>query len=261
MLYLPVYVDSDLVQDLLDGLGVERPVSVEIETVSTAGKSGGGKAGVSGLGIQGERESSTQRRETFTKRSRPSQLLETAIEGLRESDQLVDLTLEPDTAIPRRSIVEVTGEVEVSEISDVPSLMRSFAPFIEGGLVDTDDVPPEFVQLLTGEADSGPLLLHVETDAVPILLRGDTKWVLDGKEVDDVEGELTVLAYVERVVAPEQRVPLDRYVMPGMNRAMRRKLGREGILDLLSKVSDNHSDDILDFIGPGLVARPVGVYP
>lgn len=148
MLYLPVYVDSDLVQDLLDGMGVESPESVEIETLRTSGKSKGGKAGVSGLAVQGERESSTQRRETFTKRSRPSQLLETVIEGLRESDQLVDLTLEPDTAISRRSIVEVTGEVEVSGISDVPSLMKSFAPFIEGGLPDTNDVPPEFLQLL-----------------------------------------------------------------------------------------------------------------
>lgn len=261
MLYLPLYVDTGLVHDILDGLGVERPESVHIETVRTAGKSGGAKAGVSGIGVQGDRESSTERRETFTKESRPSRLLEVAIEGLRESDQLIDLTLEPNTAIARRSIIEVTGEVEVSEISDVPSLMKSFAPFLESELADTDEVPLEFLQLMTGAAESGPLILHVETDAVPLLLRGDTRWLLDGKEVEDVEGELTVLAYVERVLSPEHRVALDRYVMPGMNRAMRRQIGREGIVDLLSKVSESHSEGLLDFVGPGLVARPVAVYP
>lgn len=261
VLYLPLYVNTELIQDILDGLGVERPESVEIETRRTAGRSGAAKAGAVGLGMQGERESSTERRETFTKQSRPSGLLELAIHGLRESEQLIDLTLEPDTAIPRRGIIEVTGEVEVSELSDVPALMKSFAPFIEEGLLDTEDVPPTFLHMLAGTAESGPLLLRVETDAVPLLLRGDTRWLIGGKEVEDVEGELTVLAYVERVLSPGQRVALDRYVTPGMNRAMRRQFGREGIVDLLSKVSNGMSEDSLDFVGPGLVARPIAVYP
>ncbi len=261
MLYLPLYVDVDLVHDVLDGVGLEVPEAINIETVRSGGKSGGARLAVGPVGIDGKGESSSQRKETFTVKSRPSQLLELAVTGLRESDQLIDLTLEPDAAVSRRAIVEVTGDIQVSQISDVPALMRSFAPFLEaGGLTDAEEVPPEFLQLLTGKAESGPLILSMDSDASSFLLRGDTKWLLEGKEVDDVEGELTVLAYVERVLSANQSIPLDRYVLPGMNRPMRRQFGRDQLLDLLSQVTDLDSSQVLDFAGPGLVARPIAVY-
>lgn len=262
MLYLPLYVDVDLVRDILDGAGLEAPEAVDIETVMTGGKSGGARVAVGPVGVDGRGESSSQRKETFTVKSRPSQLLELAITGLRASDQLIDLTVEPDTAISRRAIVEVTGDIQVSQISDVPALMRSFTALLEtGGLTDVDDIPPEFVQLLTGRAESGPLILTMDSDASSLLLRGDTKWLLEGKDVDDVEGELTVLAYVERVLSDGQSVALDRYVLPGMNRAMRRQFGREQVLDLLEQVAGNDASQLLDFAGPGVVARPIAVYP
>jgi hypothetical protein len=262
VLYLPIYVDVDLVRDILDGAGVEVPEAIDVETVVEGGRSGGAKVALGPVGVDSRGESSSQRRETFSVKSRSSQLLELAITGLRDSSQLIDLTLEPDTAISRRTLVEVTGDIQVSQISDVPALMRSFAPFLErGGFTDGDDIPPEFVQLLTGTTKSGPLILTMNTDASTLLLRGDTRWLLEGKDVEDVEGELTVLAYVERVLSDDQSVPLDRYVLPGMNRAMRRQFGREQVVELLEQVVDHDASQLLDFSGPGVVARPIAVYP
>lgn len=261
MLYLPLYIDVGLVHGVLDGVGLEVPEAISIETVRTGGKSGGARLAAGPIGVGGKGESSSQRKETFTVKSRPSQLLELAVTGLRQSDQLIDLTLQPDTAVSRRVIVEVTGEIQVSQISDVPTLMRSFAPLLEaGGLTNAEEVPLEFLQLLTGKAESGPLILTMDTDASALLLRGDTQWLLEGKEVDDIEGELTVLAYIEQVLSADQSVPLDRYVLPGMNRAMRRQFGRDQLLDLLSQVTNLGSSQVLDFEGPGLVARPIAVY-
>lgn len=261
MLYLPLYIDVNLVRDILGGLEIEVPEAVEIETLDSSGKSGGGKAALGGVGVDGRGESAKERRETFTKKSRPSQLLELAVSGLRESDQLIDLTVAPDTAVPRRGILEVTGHIQLSDISDVPALMSSFVPLIESGAIDTGDLPPEFLDMFGGTLESGPLILEMETDSASILLRGDTKWLLEDKHAEDVEGELTVLAYVERVLSPNESVALDRYVFPGMNRAMRRQIGRDKLLDLISSVTELHSEDVLEFAGPGIVARPIAVYP
>lgn len=49
--------------------------------------------------------------------------------------------------------------------------------------------------------------------------------------LDDLEGEQTVVAHVDRLVRPRSEVSLDKYLLPGLPRTLRRAMGRSGLTE------------------------------
>ncbi|MGI9018930.1 MAG: DUF6414 family protein [Euzebya sp.] len=261
MLYLPKYLDTQLAESILDASGIDLPSSTQVETVTTRARSGSGKLGLPALTAERGGESTSERKESYVRATPPSKLLEGALGELRGIDQLIDLAADPGYTVPRRGIVEVSGDIIASEISDVSELMQSFSTLLASGTLDLGDVPPEFLAMLAGPGASAPILLTMESDRHSFLVKGFSSNLVGDTTVDDLEGDLTMLAYVENVLSGDQAHPLDRYVLPGMSRAMRRKIGREQLLALLDGVLQDGTSVDLDYHGPGIVVRAVSIYP
>lgn len=82
--------------------------------------------------------------------------------------------------------------------------------------------------------------------------------------MDDLEGEQTVVAHVDRIVRPRQELSLDKYLMPGLPRVVRRSLGKKGLLEMLSGldkvIGRPVGADDLTIHGPALLLKPLAVF-
>lgn len=260
MLYLPRYLDTDLARTILQGFGVDAPDTINVETTTDSQTSKG--VGLDTPIVRGDRRraNAAQRKETFQRAVTPSQLLELMLRELRDQGQLVDLVTNPMAAITKRSVIEIDGDITSSAISDVLELMKSFAPLMENGVLDPGDMPPEALDLMIGKSDRAPLILNMKGELQSLLLKGERTNLVGSNEVDDLEDALTVLGYVEKVIEADRKCPLDRFVLPGMNRAMRRTFGRETLLDLIETSTDDERPPELDYTGPGIVVTPIAIY-
>ena len=82
--------------------------------------------------------------------------------------------------------------------------------------------------------------------------------------MDDLEGEATIFGVVERLIPVGSSCSLERYVLPGMNRTLRRAFPRDKLLAMLESFSDTSGGSIaadgLDVDGPAAVVTPLAIF-
>ncbi len=88
----------------------------------------------------------------------------------------------------------------------------------------------------------------------------DENCVETGRTLEDLEDELTIFGYMDRVVGEGQSVPLDRYLLPGLNRTLRRAAGdlSQMVQDAPGVKSIVPSDLVFD--GPGGLIKAAAIY-
>ena len=196
--------------------------------------------------------------------ARPGRLLSLAIEASR--DELIDLDVDPGWTLAQRALIQITARLALSRASEVPEMLRPFLPMLLGrDAVPTSDgsdlSDAEAAQLMFGAEGRIPLIFTVERE-VPygfaVLIRTD--WLVAGVTVDDLEDELTVFGIVEKVLPEGKAIPLERYVLPGLSRTLRRAAGN--LRELLDELpGEPLQDDDLEFQGPGAVVRGIAIFP
>lgn len=178
--------------------------------------------------------------------------------------EIVDLDTEPDSQLPQRSIVQVTGQLSLSRASEVP-LIRPLLPMFlsrtqtESGSDEISDA--EAAELMFGAEARHPVVLNIDSSAdyaLAAILSTDS--IVPGNTFDDLEDDLTVFGTIEKVLPEGRAAPLDRYVLPGLNRALRRAIG--DLSELLATMPGEPitpSDLLVE--GPGALIRPIAIFP
>ncbi len=82
--------------------------------------------------------------------------------------------------------------------------------------------------------------------------------------VDDIDGELTVVGTVDRLINEGDSFSLERHFLPGLNRTVRRAFQGEGVSGLLESFSNvlGRRIDISDLslTGPAVLLTPMTIY-
>lgn len=260
-MYVPRYLDRDLVRDLLDYLDLEVPDSTEVETAESAENSR--RAGANRfVDVGAGRARRDERRETFTLHARPARLLSTAIEGVRP--ELLDVDAHPDGALVQRGFIQVTGRLHLARVSEVPQMIRPMLPVLlsrtqqgSGGAISD----AEAAGVMFGSETGHPAVLNIDaaTDyTLAAVIRTDR--LMPGNDVDDLEDDLTLFGVVEKLLPGGASTPLDRYVLPGLNRSLRRAVG--DLSELLARLpGDPISAEDLVVAGPGALIRSIAIFP
>lgn len=99
-------------------------------------------------------------------------------------------------------------------------------------------------------------------ETLAMIVRED--WLQSGRSMDDLEGDLTVVGHIERIVGEGSSIELDKYLLPGLNRPMRRMLKSQGKLEGMFEDAPSGlaiTTEDLSLAGPAVFLRPAAIYP
>lgn len=262
MFISPVYVDGDLIREFLDYFDLEEPDVTNVEQVSSDDRGrhlGGGKVPASTGRVR-----KSERREAFTNIASPARLVSMTLDAAR--DELIDLDQDPDAALVHHGLLTVTGDLRPSNVSNIPQLIGTLAQTFAATASDADDgiSNAQKAQMIFG-SESPPMMLTMELpreETLVMIVRED--WLQTGRSMDDLEGDLTVFGHIERVIGEGSSMELDKYLLPGLNRPMRRMLKSEGKLEGMFEGAPAGfaiTTEDLSLSGPAVLLRPAAIYP
>lgn len=268
MILRPRYLDIELVGAILDSLGVQAPEARSVRETTT--RSRGGQVGISkGVSVGADRRRATEREESFSEQESPVRKLRLAIESLQANDELVQLDSPPLPPLHPRVVVEIRGEVTMSVSLEIAPLLGAMIEAVFSGDIDDFNTirPEQFVTMFAGAPVETPIpvILRPEGDVAPFVLVLKPTCLYGTQSFEDVEGEMTVLGLVERILGPGESLSLDRWLLPGLPRTFRRMLSKgPELADMLSQIVNAIGQDLdpsdLRFDGPGVVLAPVAIY-
>lgn len=75
-----------------------------------------------------------------------------------------------------------------------------------------------------------PHIFDIEFDGqdIPAIAMVDPAKIREGSDIEDLVGEATLFGVVDRIVGEGRTFSLEKYLLPGMNRAARRVMGGRG---------------------------------
>lgn len=263
----PVYLDTNLLVPLANYHGIEVMTDVAITSKSQETTGGGGEAGVNIHALQakgnGSRQTQNEVTEARTVKDHPVSAFNHLMDQL-ELKEAVITSLE--NGVSKRDLVELDSDWEVSELTSVGAMLDGMLTlmFAHPELMESsDDMPASLVgPLVSGEGTQKVCIIEGEPDDEVGRLVGICSG--DGilASLDDLEGDRTVLAQVEQFVTEGADFNLERFLLPSMNRAMRRRFAGVGHLtEMASAVLDRKiSAEDLKVPGPASILRVIAIY-
>lgn len=259
MIYTPRYLNMQTASTMSEAYGVEiRPEANLRERSQTEG---GGGIGVNvgavqaGLGGGGERELEATYRSTTPPGVIVSNLLETLNEKKAALHPSEESHLQP------RGPVELEGSLTIHPITDLAGLLE---PLLSAAMVSGDLNESDMMAAVMGsdtKAETALLVLDPEdVDDLSFIMVADRSNLL-ADSFEALEGHMTVLGVLEKVVPTGSSFPLDRFAMPHLSRPLRRAMGDASILDLTEKLPGyDVSPEDLSFVGPGGRINVAAIY-
>jgi len=266
----PLYMDTPLLKNLADYHDIDVPTSRQVtQRLAGSSEKRAGIAKVVDAGVQAGRETETT--EVYATEVRPIRLVNDVIDFMLAEAELIDLTVDAEAQLLQRSVVQVEGELVPSPATEIGSLLSRFFPLLTAKYAAGESNPQlsqqDIALILTPQASAEiqvyDLQLEISDRNFAILL--DPSHLIEGRELDDLEGERTVFGLVERLIPEGSSYPLARYLLPGMNRSLRRRAEVSGAWDELVKGFGEMMGQQLDMgalsvDGPAAIIQPVAIY-
>jgi hypothetical protein len=267
----PLYLDLELLANLSDYYGISLPEEKNVtrRTLDEGGRTAGIEKGIVAKGEKSRAEEIT---ETYSVSTRPVRLMNDLIDHI-EGSEMVDLDAEPEAAVTNGAVVQVTGDLTPSAANEVGGILARFMPLlmaqVSRGNTDFQPSQAELMQAFMADGDAQHPQLFDIAEESPLEGRSsvlvlDPTGLRGSATLDDLEGEQTVVAHVDRIVRPQQELSLDKYLLPGLPRVVRRSLGKKGLVDMLSGLDQvigrEVGADDLTIRGPALLLRPLAVF-
>lgn len=264
----PLYLNVHLLRSLADYHGYDLPGDREV-TRRTRDESRR-RAGVDKvINVGGEGEKEDEVTERYSLEFRPVRALNDVVDRLLREEAVVDLTTDENQAVLRRSIIQAEGELELSPVTEVGAFVSAFVPSMveqmAAGREEPEFDPAIMGQMFLGGAPAAAMhVFTMDVQAYHFIVLVDPKHLHEDATMDDLEGEFTLLATVDRIIPEGASKSLDRYLMPTMNRATRRMFGGKTLIEMVESLGDvlgNEIDpDALTVSGPAMIVTPVGIY-
>ncbi|NMF29609.1 DUF6414 family protein [Cellulosimicrobium aquatile] len=263
----PVYLDLDLLQNTADYLEIGYPVDAEVRERGTRDRGAGASVKVPGvpIGAEAKKGSSEEVETTYSVAVRPVRVMNDTIDAAIREGLVKDVDGSGiEHGVSRRDLVQVTGELRLSPVSELGELLSRLLPVMLPMVAAQGDqgVPPEAVSAIMtgGDDEARPLLFRMDVDQLehPIFVHVDPNWFHRSAGPDDLAAELTVFGVLDQIAAEHKRLDTSRYVLPNLNRAARRSMSADSIDDLLTKFKHDPADAVVE--GPYWFVKPVAVF-
>lgn len=184
--------------------------------------------------------------------------------------EAIDLVDDPEAALLLRHPVQVEGGLTLSTATEVGGLFARFLPLLASqattGSGGPDLSASEIAELMMAPSSVDHThIFELDGDVTSkFLLPVRPACLYGGAVMDDLEGEATIFGVVERLIPVGSSCSLERYVLPGMNRTLRRAFPRDKLLAMLESLSDTSGGSIaadgLDVDGPAAVVTPLAIF-
>jgi len=269
----PLYLNYELLSNLADYYEIELPAEAQVTRKNVAERTN--RAGVSKVvDVGGERVATEEVTEVFNRQARPVRAMNDVVDGLIQDGGLVDLAGHPSLPVGQRDVVQLEGELALSPATEIGAVMAVMIPKIMM-VVGTPGLDEEAIKteaareiILGGGAGAGvPHIFSMDTE-VPdtrVVVVADPAYLFGSTKIDDLDGEHTVLATVDQLVGVDRRYSLERHLLPGVNRSVRRAIqARGGVSSMIASSSGllgrNLDPEELQVNGPALVLTTVAIY-
>ena len=239
----PVYLDVQALLSVADYFGID--IAGDVQVTRRMMEDRRGRSGVSRpVQLLRDSESSEEITEVSAQPMRPVRAMNDVIDGLISTGDLIDLTANSEAAIHQRDIIQIVGDFSVSPVTEIGVLMASVIPAMVNQAAsgrDMNDLDPALMAEMFMARPPAQGFLHVfEVDrggsAARTFLLANPVHLFGSAEIDDLDGELTVMGTVDRVIGEGQSFSLERHLLPGLNRTARRAMRAEGVSGLLESL-------------------------
>ncbi len=150
-------------------------------------------------------------------------------------------------------------------------MLGRFMPIIFGALAKGEEDPEitnEHVkEIMEGGSNSDHnQILDVEFESVNVraIVIVDPKYMREGADIEDLVGEVTLFGVISRIVGEGRTFSLEKHLLPGVNRTMRRMIAKEGVDKFVGELKELVDGDIdenaINISGPVVVIEPVAIY-
>jgi hypothetical protein len=268
----PLYLDADLLANLADYYGIGTPEEMNVTRRSSKEGSRGG--GINKVVVAtGERSHAEEVTESYSVLTRPVRILNDLLDHIESTGDIVDLDADPEAPVSNSAVVLLRGDLSPSAANEVGGVMARLMPLLmtsfSKGQTDFEPSQAEIAAaFMTESAPDTPQLFDIAEDS-PVegrrsLLVVEPQGLRGTSTFDDLEGDQTVVAHVDRIVRPRNEFSLDKYVLPGLPRAVRRLVGRKELASMLDGfdelVGRKIDPDELTLRGPALLLKPLAIF-
>lgn len=266
----PIYLDVPLLRNLADYFGIDTPGPRQV-VQRRSGTTGKGVGLSKVVTARLDSDKTVETTESFSTDFRPVRLVNDVIDNLLETEDVIDLVNNPAADLMSQSPVQIEGELTVSPATEIGSLLGRFFPLLAAKWAKGESEPTlnqeDLAQLLMAPQSEGAEVYDVspsEPSARRFILILDPKNISEDRDCDDLEGEFTVFGIVDRLLSDKSSLSLTRYLLPGMNRTMRRAIGKTSLEELISRFGEISGQAVdlsaLTVNGPGAVIKPLAIY-
>ncbi|GLY80516.1 DUF6414 family protein [Actinoallomurus iriomotensis] len=276
----PIYLDTEtlLAQAEYHEIEVSRQADIVEKTVRK--RSGGGKAGISGLTMNASVGTDVEYQSTYKLEPKEKATASKVIDSLI-ADGAVTVNPDDNTALSKDDLIEIEGITRITAASLAGKMFFVFRRLMDDADVDLETISDLNVEALPVAEQLKQVYLRNELLPIPLLLEltGSTlpqkvyvnvrpDHFIDEASANRVEGELRVLGNVERLIpeGDEGYISAEEWLLYDWEHIMRRKLMPQ-IGDIVEDVMVNQleldlpAEDVHAFIaGPAIIVNAIALY-
>ena len=264
----PIYLDLPLLTNVADYYGVDIPPEARVTRRIIEQRQAAARR-ERAVGVP--TDATEELTETYSTPFRPVRFMNDVVDQLLASGDAIDLVSDRHLHATHRQPIQVEGELSLSAAAEIGGLMERFLPLLVAqaaqGATDFDIPQSELANLmLPSESSRGDQLFDLERDgdASRYVIIVNPAHLYGDAVVDDLDGLMTVFGTVDRLLAEGSSMSLERYILPGMSRTVRRSMGSNSIEDLVRSFSQLPGQNVdaaaITVPGPAAVVKPIVIY-
>jgi hypothetical protein len=277
----PSFLDLETLLSQAEYHDIDVPVAKDIVETTASKRSGGGKAGLGALSVNGSAGSDFQFQSTYSLAPREKATVSKVIDGLIR-EKAVHVNPAGDSALSKDALVEIEGITRITAVSVMSKvfflfrrlmLARDISELSE--LANLDIADPDVAEAiqrvyLQNELLPLPMLLEVTGSSLPhkVYVNVRPDFFINEASADRLEGDLRVLGSVYRLIPEDEFRATDEWLLHGWEFMMRRIMmaqiqdDLQEVIQQLTRLGlDVPDDDVHAYIsGPAIVIDAIALY-
>ncbi|MFJ9923712.1 hypothetical protein ACIRSF_30945 [Streptomyces rubiginosohelvolus] len=276
----PIYLDTETLLSQAEYYDIDVPRQADIVEKTVRKRSGAGKAGISGFGVDASLGTDVEYQSAYSLEPKEKATVSKVIDSLIGAAAAVKVDPDGNTVLGKDDLVEVEGITRITAASLAGKMFFIFRRLMEtaegdlGSIFDFDisdaRVAEQLKQVyLRNELLPIPVLLELAGSRLPqkVYINVSPDHFLDEASANRVEGELRVLGSVSRLIpdGDDGYLSAEEWLLHGWEHMMRRKL-MPSVGDVVESVVNQlqlelPAEDVRAYIaGPAIVVDAIALY-
>ncbi len=275
----PIYLDTETLLAQAEYHDIDVPRQADIVEKTVRRRSGGGKVGVSGLGVDASAGTDIEYQSTYSLKPKEKATASKVIDSLIIAEA-VKINPDGETVLGRDDLIEIQGMTRITAASLAGKMFFIFRRLMdtaEGDLasvfdLDVHDLPvtEQLKQVyLRNELLPIPILLELTGSGLPqkVYVNVRPDHFVDAASANRIEGDLCVLGTVSRLIpsGDDGYISAEEWLLHDWEYMIRRKLMTQ-VGDVVREMVDQLELDLpaadvhAHIAGPAVVVDAIGLY-